>query len=129
MDHISNCWIPFWRVTRSPDPFSRGFDNEIESNLAEIPTERYALLTLPARKWHWRARTSALQFSQIIPKEHRYKVLLTSSVLNLAELIGIRPDLAKCRKIVYFHENQLVYPVQEIKQRDCQYGLNEIMTW
>lgn len=29
---------------------------------------------------------------------------------------------------MYFHENQLVYPVQEIKERDCQYGLNQIMT-
>lgn len=56
-------------------------------------------------------------------------MLITSSVLNLAELIGVRPDLVTCRKIVYFHENQLVYPVREVKERDCQYGLNEILTW
>lgn len=49
-------------------------------------------------------------------------------MLNLAELIGLRPDLSVCRKIVYFHENQLNYPVREIKERDCQYGLNQIMT-
>lgn len=56
--------------------------------------------------------------------------MFTSSVLNSAELIGMRPDLAKCKKVVYFHENQLVYPVREIKkERDCQYGLNQIMTW
>jgi len=29
---------------------------------------------------------------------------------------------------VYFHENQLVYPVQETKERDYQYGYNEILT-
>lgn len=55
-------------------------------------------------------------------------MLFTSSVLNLAELLGVRPDLQRCKKIVYFHENQLVYPVQEIKERDCQYGLNQVMT-
>lgn len=89
----------------------------------------YDIFTLPAKKWHWRARVGALHFSQIIPTEHQYKILFTSSVLNLSELIGMRSDLAKCKKIVYFHENQLVYPVQQIKERDCQFGLNQIMTW
>lgn len=80
--------------------------------------------------FHRRARTSALYFSQVVPRDPvGYAVLFTSSVLNLAELLGVRPDLNKCHKIVYFHENQLVYPVREIKDRDCQYGLNQIMTW
>lgn len=47
----------------------------------------------------------------------------------MAELVGMRPDLMVCKKIVYFHENQLVYPVRDVKERDCQYGLNQIMTW
>lgn len=87
------------------------------------------IFSLPAKKWHWRARTSALHFAQLIPRDHAFRVLFASSVLSLAELIGLRPDLAACRKIVYFHENQLIYPVREVKQRDCQYGFNEILSW
>ena len=84
---------------------------------------------LPAKKWHWRARTSALYFSQVIPKKIEKDVLFCSSVLNLSELLSLRPDLASIKKkIVYFHENQLAYPVQTIKERDFQFGYNQILT-
>ena len=32
------------------------------------------------------------------------------------------------RKIMYFHENQLIYPVQQLKDRDFQYGYNQILS-
>ncbi|CAG5119522.1 unnamed protein product [Candidula unifasciata] len=90
--------------------------------------QRCLIVSLPAKKWHWRARTSALAFSQTIPYSSSYRVLFSSSVLNLAELIALRPDLAQLKKIVYFHENQLVYPVRKTKERDFQYGYNQILT-
>jgi len=96
----------------------------------------FELHTLPSKKWHWRARlvrlfmkkyysdhfffsfrTSALYFAQTIDSElSTDDVLFCSSVLNLAEFVALRKDVAKCRKkIIYFHENQLVYPVKKIK--------------
>uniref|UniRef100_A0A5F4VZA9 tRNA-queuosine alpha-mannosyltransferase n=1 Tax=Callithrix jacchus TaxID=9483 RepID=A0A5F4VZA9_CALJA len=86
------------------------------------------LYTLPAKKWHWRARTSALYFSQNIPISEHYRILFSSSVLNLTELAALRPDLGKLKKILYFHENQLVYPVKKCQERDFQYGYNQILS-
>lgn len=57
------------------------------------------------------------------------RVLFASSVLNLAELIALRPDIAAIRKVLYFHENQLVYPVRKQQDRDFQYGYNQIISW
>ena len=90
------------------------------------------LYTLPAKKWHWRARTSALNFAQMIEDDESQAeiVLFCSSVLNLPELLSLRNDLRQklLKTIVYFHENQLVYPVQNQQQRDFQYGYNQILT-
>ncbi|XP_026529297.1 glycosyltransferase-like domain-containing protein 1 [Notechis scutatus] len=86
------------------------------------------LFTLPAKKWHWRARTAALYFMQNVPASADYRVLFASSVLNLTELVALRPDLGKLKKILYFHENQLTYPVQKCQERDFQYGYNQILS-
>uniref|UniRef100_A0A0A9XQP4 tRNA-queuosine alpha-mannosyltransferase n=1 Tax=Lygus hesperus TaxID=30085 RepID=A0A0A9XQP4_LYGHE len=94
----------------------------------EYSDSKICMVTMTAKKWHWRARTSALYLSQVIPKQHAFRVMFSSSVLNLGDLIALRNDLADVKKIVYFHENQLVYPVREKKDRDFQYGYNEIVT-
>ena len=109
------------------EPFYGGSHKQLLDILStRLEPGSFVLLTLPAKKWHWRARTASLKLSQDIPREHSFTTLLTSSVLSLSELLGLRPDLASLRKIVYFHENQLCYPVQTVKERDFQFGYNQI---
>ena len=69
------------------------------------------IVTLPPKKWKWRLRCSALYFASKLPKNiEEYNTLFCSSMLNLAELLGMRRDLAKLKVIIYFHENQLEFP-------------------
>lgn len=115
------------------EPFYTGSHKQLIDDLVPALQKKYKVLlyTLPGKKWHWRARTSALYFVQTVPHVNcNVKTLFCSSVLNLTELLGMRPDLMACvaNKIVYFHENQLVYPVREAKERDFQYGYNQITT-
>ncbi|OQR66576.1 glycosyltransferase domain-containing protein 1-like [Tropilaelaps mercedesae] len=88
---------------------------------------RVELVTMTDKKWHWRARTSALWLSMNIPRK-RYKRLFITSVVNLAELVGLRRDLAESEKVLYFHENQVEYPVRNPKHRDYQYAYNQILS-
>ena len=58
-----------------------------------------------------------------------FRVLFASSVLNLAELVALRADLAGVHKVLYFHENQLIYPIRKQQDRDFQFGYNQIISW
>jgi len=65
-----------------------------------------------------------------------HRLLFATSVLNLAELCALRPDIASIsNKILYFHENQLAYPVRHQKLssntqfRDFQFGYSQILSW
>lgn len=145
------------------DTLPRG--DSLPKKITKWPSFEFTLCSMRAKKWHWRARTSSLYFSQTIPtapsfssatisskksvsmfslqSNHRdnhsndtagspesFDILFTSSVLPLSDLLALRPDLARVpRKIVYFHENQLVYPTQATKERDFQYGYNQILSW
>jgi len=111
------------------EPFYGGSHQQLVEALVEkIGESDTCVVTLPDSKWHWRARTSALLLSQRIPREHTFVTLFASSVLSLAELLGLRPDLCPLRKVVYFHESQLDYPVRKAQERDFQYGYNQITT-
>lgn len=136
------------------EPFHGGSHKQLIDFVQRIlPKDNFCihLYTLPAKKWHWRARTAALYFAQNIPNINNSSLiknsnnvecdvtiaeafLFCSSVLNLPELIALRQDLAeacKGRKIIYFHENQLTYPIQCLSSkgdRDFQYGYNQILS-
>ncbi|XP_065830025.1 tRNA-queuosine alpha-mannosyltransferase-like [Oscarella lobularis] len=109
------------------EPFCGGSHKQLVALLEEtIPG--VVSFGMKPQKWHWRMRTSALYFSAVIPRTEHLRTLFASSVLNLAELVGLRPDLANLRKVLYFHENQLVYPVRKHQDRDFQYGYNQIVS-
>lgn len=114
------------------EPFSCGSHKQLTNYLQALvaesaPSARVTLCELPGSKWHWRARAGSLWAVSAIPKVPSSEVarttLFCSSMLNLCELLGLRPDLlAVKRKILYFHENQLVFPIRRKKQEDQGQG-------
>ena len=99
------------------------------TSLAEF---EWTQLTLPGRHWKWRARGSAvffaLDFEATLKRE--YDLIWCSSFLPLGDLVALAPHLANVPKVVYFHENQLAYPVRAefSGERDHHYGFSQMVT-
>ena len=93
----------------------------------------WTLLTLPGWKWKWRMRHAAITFAEQVAEAVRsgatWDVLWCSDMLNLAEFVGLAPPAVQALpRVVYFHENQLTYPVRVEDERDYQYAFTNLTT-
>ncbi len=110
----------------------------------------WTLLTLPARKWKWRMRGAAITMatearrleddrrrSGAVDAGHgaagdgsnqpAWDLVFASTFVNLAEFRGLAgADIAAVPAIMYFHENQLVYPNRHEAEWDFQFPLTNI---
>ncbi|MBZ5487967.1 DUF3524 domain-containing protein [Halomonas aquamarina] len=82
------------------------------SLMAHVDGVTWQSLSLPPRHFAWRIRGNPLSWWL---KEHEtlsqpFDVLLATSMVDLATLVGLFPHLGRAKKIVYFHENQFAYP-------------------
>jgi len=116
------------------EPFYGGSHQQLIDLLKEelLSVGEVEIFTLPAKKWKWRLRCSSMYFADIIPVDnlnlYTKRVLFCTSMLNLTELLALRPDLLQFNKFLYFHENQLTYPSRYEKERDFQFGWNQIIS-
>lgn len=91
----------------------------------------WTVLTLPAHKWKWRMRHAAITFAQMlgtrVDEGQRWDAIFCSDMLNLAELKGLAPAAVRSLPaVIYFHENQLTYPVRFEDQRDCHFAITNM---
>ena len=77
----------------------------------------WVVLELPPRHFSWRIRGNPLYWSQVqrTRLQERYDLLLATSMVDLATLRGLVPELSGLPTALYFHENQFDYPAGEGK--------------
>lgn len=106
------------------EPYAAHSHLALLDGLARWSRHDVRVLDLPARAWKWRMRTSSLHFARVLAGAPPPDVLLVSDYVNLAELLALLPPPWRdVPAVVYFHENQLTYPLREGQERDHHFGL------
>ncbi|MGD9211461.1 MAG: DUF3524 domain-containing protein [Desulfobacteraceae bacterium] len=109
------------------EPFYGGSHREFANGLIANSQHRIKLVSLPARFWKWRMRGASLHFIHHISDSIFYDGIITSSLLSLADLKALIGPACP-PTLVYFHENQLTYPLASGERMDFQYGFTNITT-
>jgi len=113
------------------EPYYGGSHKAFLDGWIEKSKHSWKVLSLPPYKWKWRMRHSAVTFAQQIKdiSADDFDIIFCSDMLNLAELTGLLPpSWQQLPKVVYFHENQLTYPVRFESERDYQFVFTNLTT-
>ena len=111
------------------EPYYSGSHKHFLEGLQRHVTANYLVFTLPGRKWKMRMQLSAPWFVEQIkalPESEQYfDCVLCSTFVDVAVLrallIGVAGWNSKAKVLIYFHENQFVYPQQFNKSSQYQF--------
>jgi len=113
------------------EPYYGGSHKAFIDGLSAASSHNWTVLNLPAHTWKWRMRHSAITFAahveKLVDNDKRWDLLFCSDMLNLAEFVALAPsEIAGLPKVIYFHENQLTYPVRTEDERDCHFAMTNL---
>ena len=115
------------------EPFYGGSHRSFLDGWAQNSRHRWTILGLPDHCWKWRMRHAAWTFAQEVRERastgEAWDVIFASDMLPLAEFQGLAPSsTAELPAVVYFHENQLTYPVRCESERDLHFAMTNLIT-
>jgi glycosyltransferase involved in cell wall biosynthesis len=111
------------------EPFCGGSHRRFAEQVRARSRHEVELLSLPGSFWKWRMRGGHLALlKKVRERAGAIDALLATDMLSLAELVGCVPALAGVRKVVYFHESQLAYPVPQGEAPDVHFGFTNLST-
>lgn len=109
------------------EPFYGGSHRDVAEGLVQASRHRIDLMSMSARFWRWRMGGAALHFVRRLPDLSRYDGLLVCGLMSLTDLKALAP-VPFPPTAVYFHENQLTYPVAEGEAWDAALAWTNVTT-
>ena len=109
------------------EPFFGGSHRNFAEGWIANSRHTIDLLTLPARFWKWRMRGAALYFFKKVSSLEMYDGLIVTDIMSLSDFKALcGPSCPPA--MVYFHENQITYPLAPGESMDFQFGFTNITT-
>ncbi|HYW78405.1 MAG TPA: DUF3524 domain-containing protein, partial [Thermoguttaceae bacterium] len=120
------------------EPYYGGSHKALLDGIRDQSRHEWTVLGLPAHKWKWRMRHAAVTLAEQVNRRtaggESFDALFCSDMLNLAEFRGLvhegsaHESIGRLPSVVYFHENQLTYPVRHEDERDLHFALTNWTT-
>ena len=109
------------------EPWYGGSHRNFLDGLAGHSRHHFRTVTMAARFWKWRmhggAVTLARKTAQGLEEGFQPDVLFATDMVNLPAFLALmRGELADVPVVLYFHENQLTYPLPPETERDLTYA-------
>lgn len=109
-------------------PYHGGSHQHFLEGYVRESRHHWKTFPLPGCHWKWRMAQASAAYAESLPREERPDLIFASSMMNLSTLKGLRPDLQGIPSVVYFHENQLTYPMEKPDQRDLQPAFEQFLS-
>jgi len=109
------------------EPFFGGSHREFAQGLVQHSRHHVDLISMSDRFWRWRVGGAALHFVRRLPDLDRYDGVVVSGLMSLADLKALAPGPFP-PAVVYFHENQLTYPLSQDETRDVAAAWTNVTT-
>ena len=109
------------------EPWYGGSHRNFFEGLVGHSPHEFRVVAMAARFWKWRmqggAVTMARKTLRILEEGFQPDVVFATGMVNLPAFLAlVRPHLGDVPTVLYFHENQLTYPLPPGRERDLTYG-------
>jgi len=109
------------------ESFFAGSHKDFALGYQQHSSHEVELITLPARFWKWRMRGSALAFFEKINNIADYDAVFATDMINLGDFRSLCKEKA-LPTLLYFHENQLTYPLSPNEKKDFHLGMTNVIS-
>lgn len=107
------------------EPFYGGSHRAFLDGWIRCSRHEWTVIGYSPHHWKWRMRHAPFSAAEEVAQRQRegqaWDLLFCSDMLSLAEFRGLSRWSAP--SVVYFHENQLTYPVREERERDFHFAV------
>ena len=109
------------------EPFYGGSHKAVADGFAACSHNQVDILSLAPRFWKWRMRGSALAFIRQIKNLTDYDLVFATDMVDVTDFRALAGP--QCPPVaLYFHENQLSYPLEPGEKRDFHLGFTNIIS-
>lgn len=109
------------------EPWYGGSHRNFLDGFTEHSRHEFETVTMAARFWKWRMQGGAVSLSrkthELVEGGFSPDVVFANDMVNLPAYLALSRDVLRdVPVVVYFHENQLTYPIQGDEERDYTYA-------